>query len=52
MNSLFQYEIIIRLIWTTMKGYSDIDIAVVSPSFKKMDIFEGREVLDKKYHQF
>jgi predicted nucleotidyltransferase len=34
------------------KDYSDIDIAVVSPSFKKMDIFERQEVLSKAHHNF
>jgi uncharacterized protein len=34
------------------KGYSDIDIAVVSPSFKKLDIFERQEMLSKAHHRF
>jgi predicted nucleotidyltransferase len=34
------------------KEYSDIDIAVVSPSFKKLDIFERQEVLSKAHHKF
>lgn len=34
------------------KEYSDIDIAVVSPSFKKMDIFERQEILSKAHHNF
>ena len=31
---------------------SDIDIAVVSPTFKKLDIFERQEVLSKAHHRF
>ncbi|PIV20231.1 MAG: nucleotidyltransferase [Deltaproteobacteria bacterium CG03_land_8_20_14_0_80_45_14] len=34
------------------KEYSDIDIAVVSPAFKKLDIFERQEILSKAHHQF
>lgn len=34
------------------KGYSDIDIAVASPAFKKLDIFERQEILSKAHHQF
>lgn len=34
------------------KEYSDIDIAIVSPSFKKMDIFERQEILSKAHHNF
>jgi len=34
------------------KEYSDIDIAVVSPTFKKLDIFERQEVLSKAHHRF
>ena len=34
------------------KGYSDIDIAVVSPAFNKLDIFERQEILSKAHHQF
>lgn len=32
------------------KDYSDIDIAVVSPSFKRLDIFERQEVLCRAHH--
>jgi len=34
------------------KEYSDIDIAVVSPTFKKLDIFERQEILSKAHHRF
>lgn len=34
------------------KEYSDIDIAVVSPTFKKLDIFERQEILSKAHHLF
>ncbi len=34
------------------KEYSDIDIAVVSPTFKKFDIFERQEILSKAHHRF
>lgn len=34
------------------KEYSDIDIAVVSPSFEKMDIFERQMILSKAHHNF
>lgn len=34
------------------KDYSDIDIAVVSPSFKRFDIFERQEILCKAHHNF
>ena len=34
------------------KEYSDIDIAVVSPAFKKLDIFERQEILSKAHHRF
>lgn len=34
------------------KEYSDIDIAVVSPSFHKMDIFERQLLLSKAHHKF
>jgi len=34
------------------KEYSDIDIAVVSPAFKKLDIFERQEILSKAHHNF
>ncbi len=32
--------------------YSDIDIAVVSPSFRNMDIFERQIILSKAHHNF
>jgi len=34
------------------KEYSDIDIAVVSPAFEKMNIFERQEILSKAHHNF
>jgi predicted nucleotidyltransferase len=34
------------------REYSDIDIAVVSPTFKKMDIFERQQILSDAHHQF
>ncbi len=34
------------------KEYSDIDIAVVSGAFRKMDIFERQEILSKAHHKF
>lgn len=34
------------------KEYSDIDIAVVSPAFKKFDIFERQEILSRAHHNF
>ncbi|OGP69032.1 MAG: hypothetical protein A2170_06215 [Deltaproteobacteria bacterium RBG_13_53_10] len=34
------------------KEYSDIDIAVVSPDFKKLDLFERQELLSKAHHKF
>jgi uncharacterized protein len=34
------------------KNYSDIDVAVVSPSFRNLDIFERQEILSKAHHQF
>ncbi|MCI0469812.1 MAG: nucleotidyltransferase domain-containing protein [Nitrospirae bacterium] len=34
------------------KEYSDIDIAIVSPSFKGMDIFERQMILSKAHHNF
>jgi len=34
------------------KEYSDIDIVVVSPTFKKLDIFERQEILSKAHHNF
>jgi len=34
------------------KDYSDIDVAVVSPSFRKMDIFQRQEILSEAHHKF
>ena len=34
------------------KDYSDIDVAVVSSSFRKMDIFERQEILSRAHHNF
>ncbi len=34
------------------KEYSDIDIAVVSADFKKLDLFERQEILSKAHHKF
>ena len=34
------------------KEHSDIDIAVISPAFKKLDIFERQEILSKAHHRF
>jgi predicted nucleotidyltransferase len=34
------------------KEFSDIDIAVVSPTFRKLDIFERQEILSKAHHKF
>lgn len=34
------------------KEYSDIDIAVVSPSFQKLDIFERQLLLSRAHHKF
>ncbi|MBI5195398.1 MAG: nucleotidyltransferase domain-containing protein [Nitrospirae bacterium] len=34
------------------KEYSDIDLAVVSPTFQKLDIFERQLVLSKAHHKF
>lgn len=34
------------------KEYSDIDVAVVSPSFRNMDIFERQIILSKAHHNF
>jgi hypothetical protein len=34
------------------KEYSDIDIAVVSPTFEKLDIFKRQEVLSVAHHGF
>ena len=36
----------------TPKEYSDIDIAVVSPTFQKLDIFERQLLLSKAHHKF
>ena len=33
------------------KKHSDIDIAVVSPTFRKLDIFQRQEVLSKAHHR-
>jgi len=33
------------------KEYSDIDVAVVSPAFRKMDIFERQEILSQAHHK-
>lgn len=32
--------------------YSDIDLAVVSSSFREMDIFQRQEILSKAHHNF
>ncbi len=34
------------------KEYSDIDLAVVSPTFQKLDIFERQLLLSKAHHKF
>jgi predicted nucleotidyltransferase len=34
------------------KEHSDIDIAVVSPAFSKLDIFERQEILSRAHHNF
>ncbi|MBM4135708.1 MAG: nucleotidyltransferase domain-containing protein [Nitrospira sp.] len=34
------------------KEYSDIDIAVISPVFNKLDIFERQEILSRAHHNF
>lgn len=34
------------------KEYSDLDIAVVSPTFSKLDIFERQEILSQAHHKF
>ena len=34
------------------KEYSDIDIAVVSHDFRKLDVFERQEILSKAHHKF
>ena len=32
--------------------HSDIDVAIVSPAFAKLDIFERQEILSLAHHQF
>jgi len=32
--------------------YSDIDVAIISPSFTKLDIFERQEILSRAHHKF
>ncbi len=34
------------------KEYSDIDIAVISPTFEKLDIFKRQEILSIAHHGF
>ncbi|MDP3017257.1 MAG: nucleotidyltransferase domain-containing protein [Deltaproteobacteria bacterium] len=34
------------------REFSDIDIAVVSPTFKKLDIFKRQEILSMAHHGF
>ncbi len=34
------------------KEYSDIDVAVVSTAFRKLDIFARQEILSKAHHGF
>jgi predicted nucleotidyltransferase len=34
------------------KDYSDIDLAVVSPTFQKLDIFERQLLLSRAHHNF
>ena len=34
------------------KEHSDIDLAVVSPTFQKLDIFERQLLLSKAHHKF
>lgn len=34
------------------KEYSDIDLAVISPNFQKLDIFERQLILSKAHHNF
>jgi len=34
------------------REFSDIDIAVVSPTFKKLDIFKRQEILSMAHHVF
>ncbi|MEK6777389.1 MAG: nucleotidyltransferase domain-containing protein [bacterium] len=36
----------------TPKEYSDIDVAVVSPGFTKLDIWERQEILSKAHHKW
>ncbi len=36
----------------TPKEYSDIDLAVVSPTFQKLDIFERQLILSRAHHKF
>ena len=36
----------------TQMEYSDIDVAVISPAFTKLDIFERQEILSRAHHQF
>lgn len=32
--------------------HSDIDVAIVSPAFARLDIFERQEILSRAHHQF
>ncbi len=34
------------------KEYSDIDLAIISPTFQKLDIFERQLILSKAHHNF
>jgi predicted nucleotidyltransferase len=34
------------------KDYSDIDLAVVSPTFQKLDVFERQLLLSRAHHNF
>lgn len=36
----------------TQGEYSDIDVAVISPAFTKLDIFERQEILSRAHHKF
>ena len=36
----------------TQMEYSDIDVAVISQTFKKLDIFERQEILSRAHHKF
>jgi uncharacterized protein len=36
----------------TQGEYSDIDVAVISPTFTKVDIFERQEILSRAHHKF